>query len=109
MPQEGLSHLTVDLAKEVSHLATVVTDEPCQAPSGDSPICSLTLNCLRALRICLVTGAPGCLSRLGIWFLVLAQIMISWFLSLSPASGSVLTVWSLLGILCLCLSLSLSK
>ena len=30
----------------------------------------------------------------------LAQVMISWFVSLSPASGSVLTVQSLLWILC---------
>ena len=43
----------------------------------------------------------------------LAQAMISQFVSSSPASGSVLTAWSLLGILCPSpsgsLSLSLSK
>ena len=44
-----------------------------------------------------------------------AQVMISWFVSLSPTSGSVLTAWSLLQISCLALSappllvLSLSK
>lgn len=32
MPQEELSQLTVDLAKGISHLTTIVTDEPCQAP-----------------------------------------------------------------------------
>ena len=34
----------------------------------------------------------------------LAQVMISWFMSSSPASGSVLTAQSLLQILCLPLS-----
>ena len=33
-------------------------------------------------------GAPGWLSRLSIWLLVLAQVMILWFVSLSPPSGS---------------------
>ena len=37
-----------------------------------------------------------------------AQVMIPWFMSSSPMSGSVLTVWSLLGVLSLSLSLSLS-
>ena len=30
-----------------------------------------------------------------------AQVMVSWFMSSSPASGSMLTAWSLLWILCL--------
>ena len=47
------------------------------------------------------TGAPGWLSRLSIGFLTSAQAMISQFLSSRPASGSVLTAWSLLGILSL--------
>ena len=34
MLQGELSHLTVDLAKDISHLAPFVTDEPCQAPSN---------------------------------------------------------------------------
>ena len=40
--------------------------------------------------------------------LILAQLMRWWFVSLSPAVGSALTVWSLFGILSLPLSLSLS-
>ena len=44
---------------------------------------------------------------LSIWLLVSAQIMISWFINLSPTSGSVLTAQSLLGILSLPLSLPL--
>ena len=60
-------------------------------------------------------GAPGWLSHLHIRLLVSAQVVISWFVSWSPASGSVLTVQSLLGILSLCpspdhaLALSLSQ
>ena len=46
-------------------------------------------------------GAPDWLSQLSIQLSVSAQVMISQFVSLSPASGSVLTAWSLLGILCL--------
>ena len=37
-------------------------------------------------------GVPGWLSQLSIWLLVLAQVMISQVVSLSPALGSVLTV-----------------
>ena len=51
------------------------------------------------------TGAPGWFSRLIVWLLVSAQVMISWFVSSSPESGSVLRVWSLLGVLSLSLSL----
>ena len=64
-------------------------------------------------------GVPGWLSWLNIWLLILARVMISLFVSLSPALGSARTVWSLLGILSFCpsptrslslsLSLSLSK
>ena len=46
-------------------------------------------------------GVPGWLSQLSIWLLISAQAMISWFMSSNPASGSVLTVRSLLGILSL--------
>ena len=49
-------------------------------------------------------GAPGWLSWLGVQLLVLAQVMISQFVSSSPASGSVLMAQSLLGILSLPLS-----
>ena len=62
----------------------------------------------------ITTGVPGWLSRLSVWLLVLARVMISWFLGLSLTLGSVLLVRSLLRILslclclCLCLSLSLS-
>ena len=38
--------------------------------------------------------------------LTLAQVMISWLMRLSLTSGSVLTAWSLLGILSLSLSAS---
>ena len=44
-------------------------------------------------------GASGWLSGLSVQPLVLAQIMISWFMRSSPASGSELTVRLLLGIL----------
>ena len=40
-----------------------------------------------------------------LWLLISAQVMISWFVGSSPEWSSVLTAWSLLGIL----SLSLSK
>ena len=53
-------------------------------------------------------GAPGWLSQLRLWLLVSAQVMISRFMGSSPVSGSVLSVWSLLGILSLSVSLSLS-
>ena len=41
----------------------------------------------------------GWLTLLSIRLLISAQVMILRFMGLSPASGSVLTVWSLLGIL----------
>ena len=47
------------------------------------------------------------MAQLSVQLLILAQIMISWFVSLSPALGSALTVWSLLEILSLPLSLPL--
>ena len=53
-------------------------------------------------------GAPGWLSQLSVRLLISVQVMISRFVELSPASGSVLTVWSLLGILSLPLSLPLT-
>ena len=52
-----------------------------------------------------LNGAPGWLSRLSVQLLVLAQVVISWFVSSNPTSGSVLTVRSLLGILSPSLSL----
>ena len=54
-----------------------------------------------------VLGVRAWLSCLSVWLLILAQVMISWFMNLSPVSGSELTEWSLLGILSLHLSLSL--
>ena len=48
-----------------------------------------------------MSRSPGWLSQLSIWLLVLAQIMVSWFVRLSPASGSALTAWGLLGMFCL--------
>ena len=53
-------------------------------------------------------GALGWLSRLSLWLLILAQVMISQFVGSSPTSGSSLTVWSLLGILSLSLPYSCS-
>ena len=52
--------------------------------------------------------APGWLSQLGIELLISAQVMISRFVGLSPVSGSLLMVQSLLGTLSLPLSFSLS-
>ena len=52
-------------------------------------------------------GAPGWLSRLSIQLLISSHVMISQFTSSSSTSGSVLTAGSLLGILCLPLSLPL--
>ena len=64
----------------------------------------LILHCLLYHK--LFPGAPGWLGGLSNRLLTLSQVMISWFVSSSPVSGSALTVWGLLGILCL-LSLSL--
>ena len=44
------------------------------------------------------TRAPGWLSRLSVQLLVSTQVVISQFVGSSPASGSVLTARSLLGI-----------
>ena len=44
-------------------------------------------------------GAPGWFGRLSVQLLISAQVMISQFVSSSPTSGSVLSPWSLLGIL----------
>ena len=52
-------------------------------------------------------GTPGAPGWLNDWLLISAQVMISEFESSNPASGSVLTVWSVLGILPLPLSLPL--
>ena len=46
-------------------------------------------------------GTPGWLSRLSTRLLILAQVMISWFVSSSPTLSSVLPVWTLRGILSL--------
>ena len=46
-------------------------------------------------------GELGWLSWLSVQLLTLAQVMISWFVSLSLVSGSVLTVWHLFEILAL--------
>ena len=48
--------------------------------------------------------APRGLSWLSVQLFVLAQVMISRFMGPSPALGTALTVWSLLGILSLSLS-----
>ena len=51
------------------------------------------------------TGLPGWFGQLNPQLLVLAQVMISWLVGLSPMSGSVQMVWSLLEIFSLRLSL----
>ena len=51
------------------------------------------------------TRAPGWLSVLSIWLLILAQVMISWLVGSNPASGSVQIAQSLCGALSLSLSL----
>ena len=43
-----------------------------------------------AIRSSSTCGVPGWLSRLSVGLLISAQVMISWFVSLSPESGSVL-------------------
>ena len=55
-----------------------------------------------------IVGHLGGLSWLSAQLLILAQVMISGFVSSNPASGSMQTAGSLLGILSLSLSLSLS-
>ena len=45
-------------------------------------------------------GAPGWLSQLSVWLLILVRAMISQFVGSSPMSGSALLAGSLLGILC---------
>ena len=47
------------------------------------------------------SGAPGWLSGLSVELLASAQVVISWFVSSSPALGSALAVQNLLGILSL--------
>ena len=44
-------------------------------------------------------GAPGWFCCLSVRFLILAQVVISWFVGSSPTFVSVLTAWSLLCIL----------
>ena len=46
-----------------------------------------------------IHGAPEYFSWLSIQLLISAQVMISWFVSSSPALGSMLTAWGLLGFL----------
>ena len=101
------------------------------SPSLSAPLpltlCLLKINkCLKKIFLSLksrIYGAPGWFRRLSVRLLISAQVMISQFMRSSPASGSALTVWSLLGILspslsftllhtCMCtlfLSLSLSQ
>ena len=68
---------------------------------------TVSLSVRPVLKRCL--GAPAWLHQLSIRLFVLAHVMISQFMSLSPSSGSALTAWSLLGILSLSLTLSQNK
>ena len=58
------------------------------------PSCTLKIRNKKAL-----IWAPGWLSGLSIWLLILAHVMIPQFVSLRPTSGSMLITWSLLRIL----------
>ena len=49
-------------------------------------------------------GVPGWLSQLSLQLLISAQVRISQFMGSSPALGSALMAWGLLGILFLSLS-----
>ena len=62
--------------------------------------------CMDKEDVIVVIGAPGWLSHLSIRPLVLAQVMISWFMDSSPTWGSMPTMKSLLGIHSLSLPLS---
>lgn len=53
VPQEGLSHLPADLAKDISHLSRAVADEPARLPVEKALYADPER--LRALRICLFT------------------------------------------------------
>ena len=50
------------------------------------------------LRNPLILGVPGWIRWLSIQLLISAQVVISWFMGLSPTLGSVLTVQSLVEI-----------
>ena len=61
-------------------------------------------------KIAIMDGAPGWLSWLSTQLLILAQVMISHFVRLSPTLGSVLTAQNLLSLaLCPSRTLSLSQ
>ena len=79
--------------------------EPCRTNIYYSV--SLSTPSYNSLKILLkkTLGVPGGLSQLSVRLLVSAQVAISQFVGLSPASGSMLTVWNLLGILSLPFSL----
>ena len=64
-----------------------------------SPIQALFLSQNKQINMKIKLGAPGWLSQLSIQLLISARVMISEFMESSPALGSVLTAWSLLGIL----------
>ena len=53
----------------------------------------------QCLKYAIILGVPGLLSWLNVQILIMIQVMISQFEYLSPASGSVLMAWFLLGIL----------
>ena len=61
-----------------------------QRDLGSNPHCAVQQVCdLRFPYLkCWLGGAPGWLSQLGVWLLILAQVMISWFVGLSPTLGS---------------------
>ena len=69
------------------------------------PIPSVLHTAARMAFLKLKSGSPGWLIQLSVWLLVSAQVMISQFVSSSPASGPVMSPQSLLGILSLSLSL----
>ena len=77
-----------------------------------STLFPLKFHTFLSLYFCgLSLGAPGWLEQLSVGLLISAQVMISRFVSSSPASGSVLMAQSLdlFPILCLPLSLPLPR
>ena len=64
------------------------------------------LNATQLYTLKMVNSRDTCVAQLSIRLLFSVQVMVSQFVGLSPASGSALTAWSVLGILFLSLSLT---
>ena len=111
--RKSWGHRAKDLQGEGGNFITIqlVVKGHWHFPAAQPPLWMLEMG--------LGDGAPGWLSQLSVQLLISTQVMISQFVRSSPGSSSVLTTWSLLGILFLsfslcpspfcALSLSLSK